>query len=107
MLRAHLLLPLHLRIIFFLDLMISEMCLKFLLGQLDFTATSVQLIFSPIVSVRNISVPITDDSIVESVETFFGTLTSDTDQPVDLNPSQAEISILDNVDRKSDWFIII
>ena len=84
--------------------MISKMYVLNSLGQLDFNATSVQLMFGPIVSVRNVSIPIIDDSIVENVETFFGTLTRETDQPVDLNPPEAEISILDNVDRESVCF---
>ena len=84
------------------------MCVpKYLLGLLDFTATSVQLIFSPIMLIRNVSIPITDDNVTENVETFFATLTRDADQPVDLGPLQAEISILDNVDRESDSFMNI
>ena len=46
------------------------------------------------------TIPITDDNIVEAVETFFATLTAEDDQPVDLSPDLADIDILDLVDRE-------
>ena len=46
-------------------------------------------------------ISITDDNIVEAVETFFATLTAEDDQPaVDLSPDLADINILDVIDRE-------
>ena len=51
---------------------------------------------------RDVVIPILDDSIVEATETFFATLTLTTSpaQAVDLDPSQADITILDPVDSE-------
>ena len=69
-------------------------------GLLDFNDTSMQLMFTPIILVHNVTIPITDDTIVEGIETFTATLTSDSNSPIDLDPPEADISILDNVDRE-------
>lgn len=69
-------------------------------GLLDFNDTSIQLMFTPVILVHNVSISITDDDIIEGIETFTATLTSDSSSPIDLNPPEADISILDDVDRE-------
>ena len=71
------------------------------LATLDFSNTTATLIFDPISLTRNVTIPITDDNIVEAVETFFATLTTDGSDPaVLLDPALADISILDEIDSE-------
>ena len=61
----------------------------------DYTATSVDLTFTPGVNSLTVSVPIIDNGILEDTEQFFGDLnTSDPD--VNLMPSGANITITDD-----------
>jgi hypothetical protein len=68
----------------------------------DFTDTAQVLMFNAGALTRDVIIPITDDNIVEAVETFIAslTLTTNPDQRVDLDPPEADISILDPVDSE-------
>ena len=74
----------------------------FLIAFLDFTDTPRLLVFNAGALTQDVMIPITDDNIVEAVETFIAslTLTTDPDQRVDLAPPEADISILDPVDSE-------
>ena len=64
---------------------------------IDFNAVSSSLTFSPSNRREEVSIPITDDDIVESVERFLGQLTLvTTGVMVQLSPQETEILIIDN-----------
>ena len=61
----------------------------------DYTATSVDLTFTPGVNSLTVSVPIIDNGILEGTEQFFGDL-STSDPDVDLRPQRTTIKITDD-----------
>ena len=61
----------------------------------DYTATSVDLTFTPGVNSLTVSVPIIDNGILEGTEQFFGDL-STSDPDVDLQPQRTTIRIADD-----------
>ena len=61
----------------------------------DYTATSVDLTFTPGVNSLTVSVPIIDNAILEDTEQFFGDL-STSDPDVDLRPQRTTIRIADD-----------
>ena len=63
---------------------------------IDFTSVSESLTFSPSNKREEVSIPITDDDIVESVERFLGQLTLvTTGVMVQLSPQETEVFIFD------------
>ena len=61
----------------------------------DYSRTTSLLTFTPTVSSRDVDVPILQDDIVETDETFFGSLDPQ-GQPAFVAPSEATVTILDN-----------
>ena len=70
------------------------------LAPLDYTATSQTISFTSgegVGSTVDITIPIIDDDITETLESFFGSLTLlPTNLNVSVTPNQAEIFITDN-----------
>ena len=62
---------------------------------MDYTATTMTVVFAPGESVKTVSVPIEDDVELEALEMFFATLTT-TDTHVELFNSSANVSIVDD-----------
>ena len=63
----------------------------------DYTRVVVNVMFSPGVVQRSVSVPVVNDSIVEETELFFALLT-DAGDPVNIAPEEATIFIIDEGD---------
>ena len=67
---------------------------------MDYTATSKTITFTSgqdVGSTVDITIPIIDDNITETLESFFGSLTLlPTNLDVSVAPNQANISIIDN-----------
>ena len=62
---------------------------------MDYTATTMTVVFGPEESVKTVSVSIEDDDVLEELEMFFVTLTT-TDTRVALFNSSARVSIVGN-----------
>ena len=62
---------------------------------MDYTATTMTVVFGPEESVKTVLVPIEDDDVLEGLEMFSATLTT-SDTRVQLFNSSASVSITDN-----------
>ena len=67
---------------------------------MDFSNTSLDLIFSPSSTTQTVMVPILNDAVTENMLEYFGLFLLSTDPAVSLNPMIANITIVDDSDSK-------
>ena len=67
---------------------------------MDFSNTSLDLTFSPSSATQTVMVPILNDAVPEVMYEYFSLILMSTDPAVSLNPSIANITILDDGDSK-------
>ena len=67
---------------------------------MDFSNTSLNLMFSPSSTTKNVMVPIHNDAVPEDMLEYFSLVLMSTDPAVSLNPKIANITILDDSDSE-------
>ena len=81
-------------------LRLKGIILSFITGGIDFPNTSLDLTFSPSSPTQTVMVLILNDAVPEVMFEYFSLVLVSTDPAVLLNPSIANITILDDGDSK-------